>query len=602
MRLLPLDFRDQYFGCEIELTGINRATAAQTLADLFGTRAEHSGGGYDAYRVKDLDGKEWKIVRDGSIHPECRRRSVLIGETYKVELNSPKLEYGEMEKLQEVVRALRRAGGIVNDSCGMDNTIAALRLFLLAVHSSNTQNIKSINAETINCFSTAMSNASEICMNVRRARCRQVGAYLHWLYDHKYTDLDYSLQLPNFKRTAPQIPQVWSPEEIDKILAVIDTANPVGRRNYAIFLLLARTGLRISDVLGLKFSNINWKENCISLSQQKTGNALSLPLSKELGMAIISYLQDGRPQSSSAFIFLSHNAPFQPLGEHNNFNPEFHKYLRRAGIAIPTKRHTGVHTIRHSFATNMLRKGTPVQDVSQILGHSNISVTETYDNFRELLFACNIPHTGNGPRVHDFRHTFAVHTLEKQLLALLYDSGARVQELVDLRLKDVRLTHPPMVILTGKGRKVRQVPLMKDTCKLLDRYIRSFHSDSQSQMIPLFYNAKKQALSRYGVTYILKKYAAKASPVLEPQNISPHVLRHTKAMHLLRAGVNMIYIRDFLGHADISTTEVYARIDAEMKRKVFEEKVPNYTPNTTMPWEEDEDLLQWLTQFGKKTF
>lgn len=260
----------------------------------------------------------------------------------------------------------------------MDNTIAALRIFLLAVHSSNTQNIKSINAETINCFSTAMSNASEICMNVRRARCRQVGAYLHWLYDHKYTDLDYSLQLPSFKRTAPQIPQVWSPEEIDKILAVIDTANPVGRRNYAIFLLLARTGLRIGDVVELKFSNINWKENCISLSQQKTGNALSLPLSKELGMAIISYLQDGRPQSSSDFIFLSHNAPFQPLGEHNNFNPEFHKYLRRAGITIPTKRHTGVHTIRHSFATNMLRKGTPVQDVSQILGHSNISVTETY--------------------------------------------------------------------------------------------------------------------------------------------------------------------------------------------------------------------------------
>lgn len=75
-----------------------------------------------------------------------------------------------------------------------------------------------------------------------------------------------------------------------------------------------------------------------------------------------------------------------------------------------------------------------------------------------------------------------------------------------------------------------------------------------------------------------------------------------KAMHLLRAGVNMIYIRDFLGHVDISTTEVYARIDAEMKRKVFEEKVPNFTPNTTMPWEEDKDLLQWLTKFGKKSF
>ena len=118
MRHLPLDFRDQYFGCEIELTGITRATAAHALANLFGTRAEHSGGGYDAYRVKDLDGKEWKIVRDASIHPEGYGRASASGE-YKVELNSPKLEYAEMEKLQEVIRTLRRAGGRVNSSCGM---------------------------------------------------------------------------------------------------------------------------------------------------------------------------------------------------------------------------------------------------------------------------------------------------------------------------------------------------------------------------------------------------------------------------------------------------------------------------------------------------
>ena len=118
VRRLPLDFRDQYFGCEIELTGINRAAAAQTLANLFGTRAEHSGGGYDAYRVKDLDGKEWKIVRDASIHPEGYVRASTSGE-YKVELNSPKLEYADMEKLQEVIRTLRRAGGKVNSSCGM---------------------------------------------------------------------------------------------------------------------------------------------------------------------------------------------------------------------------------------------------------------------------------------------------------------------------------------------------------------------------------------------------------------------------------------------------------------------------------------------------
>lgn len=188
------------------------------------------------------------------------------------------------------------------------------------------------------------------------------------------------------------------------------------------------------------------------------------------------------------------------------------------------------------------------------------------------------------------------------LLSLLYDSGARVQEITDLELKDIRLANPAMVTLTGKGRKARQVPLMKDTCKLLDTYIRNFNLESEPLTSPLFFNKKRQALSRYGVTYILKKYASQAELDDNVKKISPHVLRHTKAMHLLRAGVNMIYIRDFLGHVDISTTEIYARIDAEMKRKVFEEKVPNFTPNTTMPWEEDEDLLQWLTQFGKKSF
>ena len=188
------------------------------------------------------------------------------------------------------------------------------------------------------------------------------------------------------------------------------------------------------------------------------------------------------------------------------------------------------------------------------------------------------------------------------LLSLLYDSGARVQEITDLKLKDIRLTNPAMVTLTGKGRKARQVPLMKETCKLLDAYIRNFNLNSEPLTSPLFFNQKGQALSRYGITYILKKYVSQAELDSDTRKISPHVLRHTKAMHLLRAGVNMIYIRDFLGHVDISTTEVYARIDAEMKRKVFEEKVPNFTPNTTMPWEEDKDLLQWLTKFRKKSF
>ena len=277
----------------------------------------------------------------------------------------------------------------------MDNTKSGLKIFLLATYCSGIRNVSDISIETINCFSEAMSKADGICINVRRTRCRQVGAYLNWLYRHKLTDKDYSLQLPNFKRTAPKIPQIWTPEEIEKILSVIDTANPVGKRNYAIFLLIARTGLRISDVVGLKFSDIDWRKNCISISQKKTGNNLSLPLSKEVGMAIVSYLQDGRPPSSADVVFVGHNAPYAPLDEHNNFNHELHKYLRRAGIEIPKEKHTGTHTLRHSFASNMLKGGSTVQEISQILGHSNISSTETYlrvdlDQLRLCSLSCEV--------------------------------------------------------------------------------------------------------------------------------------------------------------------------------------------------------------------
>ena len=100
-------------------------------------------------------------------------------------------------------------------------------------------------------------------MNVRRMRCRQVGAYLHWLSLHGITAQDFSLLLPDFKRTPAKLPQTWTEEEIDRILKVIDTESPTGKRNYAMFLLMARTGLRVSDIVSLKFSNIDWKNNSI---------------------------------------------------------------------------------------------------------------------------------------------------------------------------------------------------------------------------------------------------------------------------------------------------------------------------------------------------
>lgn len=119
---MPLDLKDQYFGCEIEMTGLSRGQAARAIADLFGTYARHIGGGYDAWEVTDHEDKKWRFVSDASIHATRKVGSVQQSTNnyeYRVEMNSPKLEYKEMKKLQEVVRALRHAGAVTNSSCGM---------------------------------------------------------------------------------------------------------------------------------------------------------------------------------------------------------------------------------------------------------------------------------------------------------------------------------------------------------------------------------------------------------------------------------------------------------------------------------------------------
>lgn len=110
-------------------------------------------------------------------------------------------------------------------------------------------------------------------------------------------------------------------------------------------------------------------------------------------------------------------------------------------------------------------------------------------------------------------------------------------------------------------------------------------------------------MTRTGIAYILDKHvtaARKADPAALPDTISPHTLRPSKAMHLLQAGVNLVYIRDILGHADLKTTEVYARIDGEMKRRALQNAFTNLTPPDAMPlWHQDKDMLTWLTNLGR---
>jgi len=185
------------------------------------------------------------------------------------------------------------------------------------------------------------------------------------------------------------------------------------------------------------------------------------------------------------------------------------------------------------------------------------------------------------------------------LLSVLYDTGSRVQELINIKVKDVRIASPAVIRLHGKGRKIRQVPLMGKTSENLSLYLKmkKYHPGISKGDHYLFVNQKKQQLSRWGISYILNKYVEKAKRDVGFNvdfPVTPHVMRHSKAMHLLQSDINLIYIRDFLGHADCSTTEVYARANSEMKRKAIEKAYVNLVPETVPKWEEDGDLMKWL--------
>lgn len=181
------------------------------------------------------------------------------------------------------------------------------------------------------------------------------------------------------------------------------------------------------------------------------------------------------------------------------------------------------------------------------------------------------------------------------LLALLYDTGTRIQELLDLRPSDVRFEAPALARLHGKGRRERLCPLLPQSARLVSRYLARVGRPLEDPS-PLFRNRYGQPLKRHGARYLLKKYldAARLSmPSLRRSRISPHTLRHTKAMHLLQAGVPLITIKDFLGHADVKSTEVYVQVDVGMKRAALD-LVGSPIVTTPKAPRVSKDLLTWL--------
>lgn len=184
------------------------------------------------------------------------------------------------------------------------------------------------------------------------------------------------------------------------------------------------------------------------------------------------------------------------------------------------------------------------------------------------------------------------------LLTTMFNTGARAQEISDLRGNDLQLTTSPNLTIHGKGGKVRIVPIWSQTSQVLREYVDDFAIDLKKP-VPVFTNHLHKPLTRFGIRYIIKKYvclAAEYQPSLKKKRIHPHCMRHSTILHLLKSGVDFSTLSHWVGHNSPNTTNKYATIDLEMKKKALEKTIPLDPSHKKVKasWRKNQDLLNWL--------
>ena len=190
------------------------------------------------------------------------------------------------------------------------------------------------------------------------------------------------------------------------------------------------------------------------------------------------------------------------------------------------------------------------------------------------------------------------------ILSLLYTTGMRVSELINIRVKDLSLYAPHTLLVHGKGQKSRYVPLMGNVIPTIQKYLVQEGYDRQEKLNEwLLKNHMNTQFTRQGINYLISKYAKSAreiNPEIIPKDFSPHKMRHTTAMGLVDSGVDLIYIRDLLGHVSVKTTEIYGKADVRKKREAIEAASKEIVPITVAEWDNNSDLKQWLKTFNRK--
>ena len=251
-----------------------------------------------------------------------------------------------------------------------------LHRFLDCIHKQGVDDSRKINRQHITAFLELFEKCKPKYVTTVIYVLRN---YLSFLFYEGFVGDDISKTLPRMRimRNA-FIPYSWEKTDVWKLLQAVDRADPKGKRDYAILLLVVHLGLRVSDIRLLTLSSLHWNRKVIRLNMKKTKRPIELPILDDIGWAIIDYLKNGRPKTNSDRVFVRHRAPFDAFGENNCFQRELHRYMIKAGLDIPVDVHSGMHSLRNTLARNMLETNAKLEVISEALGHQNINTTSIY--------------------------------------------------------------------------------------------------------------------------------------------------------------------------------------------------------------------------------
>ena len=253
--------------------------------------------------------------------------------------------------------------------------ITALTIFLDFLTSRNVKALDQIRAVDLSDF---VSSRDNLKAKTVAGILSDLRSFLRFLTMCGILQRDLSYALPTIRVPKDaHIPSVWDHELIVKLLGAVDRSSAKGKRDYAILLLACRLGLRVGDIRTLKLDNLNWEDATIQIMQSKTNTPLTLPLTEEVGEALIDYLKGGRPKTTYRQVFLKLNPPFEPFGENNLYHIVTH-WRRLAGITFRSPQHQGLHSLRHTLATELLQQETPFHTIGEILGHVTLESTRIY--------------------------------------------------------------------------------------------------------------------------------------------------------------------------------------------------------------------------------